>query len=786
MNKKRVTKKRLIDYLVCNGIIEKGQGEQVTGIDIEIKSNLAPQIAFRNLISKGILSEEDVERIIERSSYAEDKSRLARWIRREFSHITDEDLRYITNLKIKDFGRLSRRFLCEFEGADKESGEVTTILAAMWNTNHNLMELLSDEYTFKEDIEDFRRNYYADHPSSLEERMDEMYLSNAVRRPVYRTLDIVKDVQKAFGAPSKIFVEMTRGGGQKGKRTSSRKQQILDLYALCKDEDTKHLQKELEAMGEHCDSRLQGDKLFLYYMQLGKCMYSGKPIDLNKLGTKEYDIDHIFPQSIVKDDSILNNKVLCLSEENGKKSDRYPIESAIRHKMTPYWKNLLHNKLITEEKYKRLTRATCFTADEKWGFINRQLTETSQTTKAVATLLKDKYPEAEIVYCKAGLVADFRHDFDLLKSRTYNDLHHAVDAYLNIVTGNVYNMRFSKQWFRVDNNYSVKIKTIFTHPVVCGGQSIWDGTDMLDKVKKIARKNTAHFTKYAFFKKGGLFDQMPVSAAAGLTPLKKGRPTERYGGYNKSSAMFYIPTRYKAGKKTDILIMSVELMVGRKFLEDPDYAKEYAFVRLEHILGKKVDEVSFPMGTRPWKVNTMLSLDGFRVCITGIGSGGRCLLAQPVMQFSSDYRWNTYCKKLEKFVEKVRLNEQYSYSEDHDYVNERDNIELYDLYIDKLSSTIYKKRINNPIKTLQEGREKFCALDIKKQCAVLVNIHQVFGRVASGSDLLLIGGKAHSAATVSFSSTISNWKKNYKEACIIDSSPSGLWNKRSSNLLDLL
>ena len=52
--------------------------------------------------------------------------------------------------------------------------------------------------------------------------------------------------------------------------------------------------------------------------------------------------------------------------------------------MTPYWTMLKHCGLISDELYKRLTRSTPFTADEKIGFINRQLTETSQSTKAVA------------------------------------------------------------------------------------------------------------------------------------------------------------------------------------------------------------------------------------------------------------------------------------------------------------------------------------------------------------------------------------------------------------------
>ena len=53
-------------------------------------------------------------------------------------------------------------------------------------------------------------------------------------------------------------------------------------------------------------------------------------------------------------------------------------------------------------------------------------------------------------------------------------------------------------------------------------------------------------------------------------------------------------------------------------------------------------------------------------------------------------------------------------------------------------------------------------------------------------DKSLIGGSPNSGATVNFSSTISNWRKNYSDVRIIDQSPSGIWEKRSENILELL
>lgn len=787
-NVKKVTKKKVCDYLICNGILIKGMEDTVSGVDDTIGATYSSYIGFRRLLDNHVITEADAERIIERASYAEDKSRLSIWLTKNYPTLDEADRKYICNLKLKDFGRLSRALLSELEGVDKSTGEVCSIIGALWNTQSNLMELLSESYTFNDAIQQYRENYYSSRKQLLADRLDDMYISNAVKRPIYRTLDIVKDVKMVFGYPTKIFIEVTRGEDEtkRGRRTKSRKDQILELYSQCKDEDVKVLKKQLEDMGEYADNKLQGDKLFLYYMQLGKCMYSGEPIELSKLATKEYDIDHIYPQAYVKDDSIINNRVLCLSKINGDKSDTYPLANSIRHSMASYWEYLNHQGLISEEKYKRLIRSTPFTEEEKYAFISRQLTETSQSTKAVATLLKEHFPETEIVYCRAKLVSEFRQEFDLYKCRSFNDLHHAVDAYLNIVTGNVYSMKFTKKWFNINSKYSINTKAMFTHPLICNGNTVWDGEEMLGKVKRNAVKNNAHFTKYSYFKKGGLFDQMPVPASEGLIPRKNGLDTAKYGGYNKAGCMFYIPTRYYVGKKNEVIIMSVELLHGDKFLNDIEYAEEYAYKRLEHILGKKVDKVEFPMGMRPWKVNTVLSLDGFKVCISGIASGGKCLIAQPVVQFAANSFWQFYLKKVERLVEKIKLNTNYQYSEEYDNVSTEKNIELYDLYIDKYANSIYKKRINSPINIIVEGREKFINLDVRKQCEALLAIHQSFGRISSGCDLTLIGGSARTAATVNFSSTISNWKKLYSEVRLIDSSASGMFSTESINLFDIL
>ena len=76
---------------------------------------------------------------------------------------------------------------------------------------------------------------------------------------------------------------------------------LIDLYKKCKSEERDWI-NELEQTE---DSRLRSDRLYLYYTQNGRCMYSGDPIELKDLwDNTKYDIDHIYPQSKVMDDSL--------------------------------------------------------------------------------------------------------------------------------------------------------------------------------------------------------------------------------------------------------------------------------------------------------------------------------------------------------------------------------------------------------------------------------------------------------------------------------------------------
>ena len=160
---------------------------------------------------------------------------------------------------------------------------------------------------------------------------------------------------------------MARGAEEK-KRTVSRRSTLLDLYKYCK-KDYEDIYAELNKTN---DDDLRSDKLYLYFTQFGKCMYSGEKIELDDLFNKNlYDIDHIYPQSKIKDDS-LSNRVLVKKNINAKKDNEYPISSQVREKMTSFWKTLLDKKLIDKKKYERLVRNNPLSEDELSEFVSRQ------------------------------------------------------------------------------------------------------------------------------------------------------------------------------------------------------------------------------------------------------------------------------------------------------------------------------------------------------------------------------------------------------------------------------
>lgn len=812
---KKVKFEHIKNLLISRGILSsESPKEKISGIDPLIKSQYRPYHDFKKLMEKNLLTEEKVEEIICHFVCMEDTKDRIKWLKKEYGHLPEEDLRYLSRLKYQDFGNLSARLLNGFEGTSKTTGEYKTVLHFLWESNDNLMQILEDpdRYDFKERLEKERSTYYSENERNLADRLEDLYLSNPVKRQILRTLDVVADIlhAKKGHQPKKIFIEMARDNApdKKGKRTKTRKDQLEILYNEAKKNpdlaaDIENIRKELSLFEGEASRKLKQEKLFLYFCQLGKCMYCGKPLSLGEIeNERACDIDHIWPQAKIKDDS-LDNLVLVHSEENRKKSATYPLPSSCQAKMKAYWYALRKANLISEKKLNRLIRTNPFTAEEQLGFIARQLVETRQSTKVIAQLLKEQYKNSEIVYVKAGTVSDFRHEYgaickkafslseaevkqrELIKCRTANDAHHAHDAYLNVVVGNVFDERFSKKWFSIEHDkYSLNYDALFGQ-TYWKRPEIWDPKTHLPNVDRTMATCAVHLTKYAQCQKGIFFKLLPEPAPkndkkCALIPRKQGLDPQKYGGYNNPTVSFYVLAAYRNGKKKELSLVSVRLLEAERFLASSEFAQEY----IKKELGEKATDIVLPLGKRILKINTVFSLDSFTACLSG-RTGNQVLFRSLQLPYYSPAQMR-YIKKVEKIGQKLEENKNYSIDEQYDGISAEENLRLFDALAQKIDSDLFRKIPGSGLDMNEARKQNFKEAEKETQIECLKNMLLFLKTNRYGScSMESVKGKKNEGLLL-LSANLSNWKKRYSDVRILDRSAAGLHEKRSQNLLTLL
>lgn len=748
---KSVSKKRIAKFLQLKGLLT--DEAQLSGIDIKVNRTMATYAKFSTVFGEKIKEDKYLEMaeniVFWCTVYGDDKNFLRQQLNEKYSSVFDEEaIKKIIGFKFKDWGKLSKEII-ELPGCDKSIGEEVPLIRSMWNTNYNFMELLnSDEFSYKEELADKQCKGTEVLSSFKPEDLDEYYFSAPVKRMVWQTILIIKELEKVLGnAPSRLFVEMTRDHSDDKRRTISRKQKFLDLYRNEKKDE--HNWAEVI---ENADSNgsIRSKKMYLYLTQKGRCMYTGHTIELDKLFDDNlYDIDHIYPRHFVKDDNIDNNLVLVEKEKNAHKSDVYPLENSIRTDNLNTWKALFDKGFINQEKFKRLTGRNEFTDEQQAGFIARQLVETSQGTKGVVDILKEILPtESKIVYSKASNVSEFRNKFDIPKSRIVNDFHHAHDAYLNIVVGNVYFTKFTQNPRNfIDNEYrkdatknNYNLSKMFDWNVERAGYTAWvsqtdKNTDAESKdagtiktVRQMLKKNTPLLTRLTFVNHGSISDATVYGAGkaknVGYLPLKtlddRLSDVTKYGGVtNISSAYFFLVEYEEKGKKVRTF-ETVPVYLVNKIRNDEDALTDYC----KNNLHMDKPSVRIP----EIKIASLLKVDGYFVQITG--KTGKQICLRNVVSLCVSRDEITYIKKLENVITKGFIEKE---------ITPDKNVVLYQILCDKHNSGVYSNRPNPVGEKLRKGIDKFISLEVEEQVTVLLQMLNLTGIVAGGkADLTLI------------------------------------------------
>ena len=795
----KVSDKDFKEYLdKVNYVKVNGKGYDVTGYqsDDGFACALSSYNKFRRIL--GYVDERNekmIEDIIYWLTVFEDKDIVKRKINKQYADkFSDEQLKKILKLKFKGWGRYSAKLLNGIKG---DMG--TTIIEMLEDADErfaycdycpNFMRIINKDEKIKQIIDDNRSIY--DGTKDLLDIIQDMHTSPANRRGIWQTMKVIEEIIEYMGEkPQQIYIEFAREDDfkAKNKRTDSRKKAVDKALNKLKeeviDEYNENVYKELKQY----EKRLDEEKVYLYFMQNGKSLYTGEELNLNE--PENLEIDHIIPYSLSDDDS-LDNKALVLKKENQNKGNKIVKEafpqSFSDSEMIDYWKNLKKAGLISEKKYNNLQKNNVDDILTK-GFINRQLVETRQSTKAVATLLKEMFPDSKIVYVKAGQVSEFRHDFDMLKCREINDLHHAKDAYLNIVIGNVHDVKFTSNPMNfvknADKHYTIKVKETLKHKVSRNGETAWNPETDFDTVKRMMSKNSVRYVRYCYKRKGELFDQQPKKAGnPDLAYRKKNLDPVKYGGYNsKSISCFSLIKCTGVGA----VIIPVELLCEKRYFSDDSFASEYAYSVLKNALPAKniakisIDDISFPLKRRPIKISTLFEFDGYRVNIRSKDSYHYFTISSAMAAiYSKDT--SDYIKAVSSYIDKSDKGSKFKPGEAFDVLS---NLKVYDEIAKKCISEPFSKisKLAEAGKKMEEGRDKFAELSIIEQMKTLLLLVDILktGRINT-CNLKPVGG-VESYHTERMSAILKNTK--YSDIRIIDQSPTGLYEKKSDNLLEL-
>ena len=806
---KKVTKTSIKNLLKAEGYID-GKGE-ITGIDITVKNDLKSYRDFKKILGNKFNSEHVENIILWITLYGESRKLIKAKIEAVYGDIySKEEIAKMSRLVYKDWGRFSRKLLTELVSKklyNEETGECLNIIGAMRQNNILFMELMADRFDYSQQIVKFNKELQEDVTEITPEILDDLYVSPAVKRSIWQTIRIVEELKKIIGcAPAKIFVETTRSNQGKKEPTSSREKQLELAYKAVK-KDVKELEKEIGAinfdvlndrLSSEEQSKLKAKKLYLYYTQLGRCMYSGRTIEIDKLNTTKYDIDHIYPQSKIKDDSFTNT-VLVEREINAAKSDRYPLSSDIQ---TPsnrrFWKFLKEKGLITDEKYNRLVRTEEFSDEELSGFIARQLVETSQSVKAVASILGELNPETSICYSKAENVSSFRQNFgkikdgnnksnnneQLVKVREINDFHHAKDSYLNVVVGNVYDTKFTRNVFNFikdkKDGRKYSLNKVFYENVSDSKTVAWEMDKTIYQVEKVMNNNNILVTRRIAEKKGELYNatrhkakKVKKAKGVGYVPFKSSDNVLKnildYGGFNSINIAYFSIVRYllinKQGEINIIRIVPIPVYIENSLQSKRDLFN-YIKKQLDDIENEKVKNIEIMY--EKLREKTLLRLNDFKY-ISGGKSGNR-IYCDSALQILLSEETEKYIKTIIKFRNWKNENKNGNLWEN---VSKEENYKLYSKLLEKLNSGIFFNKKSNKFVELNEEttRNKFKQLKEEDQIKVLIEILNLLTcKKQPGKDLSLIGMTA--------SRDLQNFDlSNLNQFSIIEQSVTGFYEK---------
>jgi CRISPR-associated endonuclease Csn1 len=225
---------------------------------------------------------------------------------------------------------------------------------------------------------------------------------------------------------------MNDGEAENVRPYSTMQQEILKLYEEgvlngidIIDDDILKISKQAQPSSSDLK------RYILWLQQKYRSPYTGEVIPLNKLFTREYDIEHIIPQSRYFDDS-LSNKVICETAVNKDKDNLLGYE----YIKSNYGKTIELNsgriiKIFTVDAYEKFVKDHYSKSRSKMkkllmdeipeAFIQRQLNDSRYISKVVKSLMSNivrEHDEQEaisknVIACTGAITSTLKQDWGL-------------------------------------------------------------------------------------------------------------------------------------------------------------------------------------------------------------------------------------------------------------------------------------------------------------------------------------------------------------------------------------
>lgn len=791
-----VNNKKIENWLVEHGYAHSPKvmgGQNESGLESKMKAYV---FFAKNVFGTGEIAQSDypmIEEIIHWNTLFEDRSILKEKLQEKYGaagqgRLNDAQIKKICKKRFTGWGRLSEKFLTGLK-VDTQLG-LKSIMDILREGDPNsdkrrgramvLMEILhDDDLGFQKEIDAFNRAYFEEAGDAL--GVNDLPGSPAVRRSLNQAIRIVDEIARIAGKPPKhVFIEVTRDedAKNKGRRTKRRYDQLKEALAEFKKQDP-DIWRELQSVGpEDLDERLT-----LYFMQRGKCLYSGKAIDINQLSNAGvYEVDHIIPRSYIKDDSF-ENKALVLRECNQRKTDAMLLDPAIRQKMSGYWKSLHDAKLIGDKKFNNLMRSHV-NENAMRGFIARQLVETSQMVKFAQSLLSVKYPDTKVVPVKASMSHNLREAAGFVKCREANDFHHAHDAFLACRIGlfiskwypDMYErpiayahamckyVREQAQMFNARHeapgSAGFVVGSFMSSRVDDETGELWNGPEEVEGIRRALNYRQCYISRMPVEDSGQFWDATiysprdPKMGPKLSLRLKEDLDTAIYGGYSRVQfAYFFIyEARDKKGR-TVFRFSQVPVWLAPRIRRDEGALAEYAKQLAEE------EKLEF-VGIQRAKVlkKQLVEIDGERFFITG----KREMRNATEIAFSQEDT-----ALLERFVQKKN---------GRPFVQIQTTSQSDDIFTQILSAKGRSSRLLSLVK-IDDIRYRLSDISESERLEYLMRIIALLNGSANMVDLLLVGGSKYSGAmNPSFSKLLTDPSTDF---FIIDQSVTGMFERRT-------